>query len=111
MRAGFGSAQIFLIAAFAGLMGSSAPAQNIPEQSTFYKCLASLWPEASERRIARSLFDAHTVGITPISDLLSFADSQPEFAMTARDYLASVVSEDRVNLGKQRLGNFAGVFD
>lgn len=79
--------------------------------ANFNQCLAGLWPEASRRGISRASFDSHLRGMTPDLSIMDRVDAQPEFTKTFWEYLDILVSEDRVQRGRELLAQHAAAFD
>jgi membrane-bound lytic murein transglycosylase B len=94
----------------ASLCGSAALAQDKPDLIAFRQCLTALWPDAAAREIPRPLFDEHTSNARPNDQVLTSLESQPEFMLGPGDYVARLVNEHRVRLGKERLSAYAALF-
>lgn len=77
----------------------------------FPQCLERLWPEAARRGISRATYDAHTRGLTPDLKIMDLMDAQPEFTKTFWEYLDLLVSEDRVQRGREVLQEHRAAFD
>jgi membrane-bound lytic murein transglycosylase B len=79
--------------------------------ANFNTCVAGLWPEASHRGVSRASFDAYTRGLTPDLKIMDLVDAQPEFTKAFWDYLDLLVSEDRIQRGREILAQHHATFD
>lgn len=79
--------------------------------ANFQHCIQGLWPLAARRGISRASFDAHTRGLTPDLKIMDLVDAQPEFTRSFWDYLDLLVSEERVQRGREVLADNRAVFD
>ena len=79
--------------------------------ASFRACVEGLWPEASRHGIARAAFDQHTAGLTPDLKIMDFVDSQPEFTKTFWDYLDLLVTDERIQKGRELLAQHRATFD
>jgi len=77
----------------------------------FPRCLASLWPQAAKRGISRASFDAATVGLTPDLRIMDLMDSQPEFTKSFWDYLDALVTDARIQKGRELLNKYRPIFE
>jgi len=77
----------------------------------FPRCLASLWPQAAHRGISRATFEASTAGLTPDLRIMDLMDSQPEFTKSFWDYLDVLVTDARIQKGRELLEQHRAVFD
>ena len=101
---------------WSGQAGSSGdplmtPAAIRAAAANFKNCLASMWPEAARRGIARAVFDANTAKLTPDLQIMDLLDDQPEFSKPIWDYVDAFVTDDRIALGKAQLGKYRDTFD
>src|SRR5579872_5692748 len=71
-------------------------------QPTFREFIDALWPLAEKRGVSRSTFDAAFAGVTFDPQVVRTAQSQPEFARPIWDYVASALSPDRIERGRER---------
>jgi membrane-bound lytic murein transglycosylase B len=77
----------------------------------FPNCLERLWPDAARRGISRASFDRHTAGLTPDLRIMDLLDSQPEFSKSFWDYLDVLVSDARIQRGREILAQYRDTFD
>lgn len=77
----------------------------------FPRCLERLWPQAARRGVSRAVFDRHVAVLTPDLRLMDLMDSQPEFTKAVWDYLDLLVSDERIEKGKEMLAAYRAVFD
>ncbi len=80
---------------------TNAPA-GVPRPS-FPVWLAGLRVEALSQGISPATFDRAFAGVEPDEEVLANERSQPEFTRAVWDYLASAVSETRIETGRQML--------
>lgn len=73
-----------------------------PHQPTFRGFIDSLWPLAEAHRISRATFDSAFAGVSFDPKVVASAQSQPEFVRPIWDYLASAISPDRIERGRER---------
>lgn len=79
--------------------------------AAFPRCIEGLWPQAARRGISRAAFEQHTSGLTPDLRIMDFMDSQPEFTKAIWDYLDVLVSEARIQKGRDMLATHQAAFD
>lgn len=77
----------------------------------FPQCLAQMWPEAARRGVSRATFDRHTRGLEPDLRIMDFMDAQPEFTKPIWEYLDVLVSEARIQKGRELLSTHRATFD
>jgi lytic murein transglycosylase len=77
----------------------------------FDQCIADLWPEAARRRISRESFARLTSDLSPDLRIMDFMDAQPEFTKAIWDYLDLLVSEARIQRGREVLAAHKEIFD
>ena len=73
-----------------------------PHQPTFREFVDALWPLAEDRGVSRATFDNAFAGVAFDPKVAASAESQPEFVRPIWDYVASAVSPDRVERGRDR---------
>ena len=73
-----------------------------PHQPTFREFVDALWPLAEDRGVSRATFDNAFAGVAFDPKVVASAESQPEFVRPIWDYVASAVSPDRVERGRDR---------
>ena len=101
---------------WSGQAGSSGdplmtPAAIRAAAGNFKNCLASMWPEAARRGIARAVFDANTAKLTPDLQIMDLLDDQPEFSKPIWDYVDAFVTDERIAQGRAQLGKYRDTFD
>lgn len=79
--------------------------------ANFPQCVASLWPQAARRGVSRATFDAATRGLEPDLHIMELLDRQPEFTKPVWEYLDQLVSEKRIEGGRDVVARHAPVFD
>lgn len=79
--------------------------------ASFRGCVESLWTEAARRGIPRAAFDRHTAGLTPDLKIMDLVDSQPEFTKTFWEYLDLLVTDERIQKGRELLAQHKATFD
>lgn len=79
--------------------------------TNFSQCIASLWPQASQRGISRESFDQATRGLEPDLKIMELLDAQPEFTKPVWDYLDTLVNDARIQAGRDMLARFRPQFD
>jgi len=72
--------------------------------ATFQKFVTGFWPQAKKAGITRATYDRAFAGITERDpEVLEKAAYQPEFVKTIGEYLATAVSDARIETGKEML--------
>ena len=79
--------------------------------ANFESCLEAMWPLAAKRNISRASFDKFTKGLTPDLRIMDLLDAQPEFTKAFWDYLDILVSDARIQDGRDILAKHKAVFD
>jgi lytic murein transglycosylase len=79
--------------------------------ANFNQCLAGLSAEAARRGVPRASFDNFTRGMTPDLSIMDRVDAQPEFTKAFWEYLDVLVSEDRIQRGRELLAQHRAAFD
>jgi lytic murein transglycosylase len=77
----------------------------------FRNCIAGLWPDAARRGISQQVFVEHTRDLTPDLRIMDLKDSQPEFTKAFWDYLDILVSDARIQRGRELLAQHRAWFD
>src|SRR5215475_3324673 len=77
----------------------------------FHTCIDKLWPAAARRGISRSLFQNSTASLTPDLRIMDLLDNQPEFTKSFWDYLDILVTNERIEQGRELLGKYRAAFD
>jgi lytic murein transglycosylase len=79
--------------------------------ANFSNCLERLWPDASRRGVSRATFDTYALSQTPDLKIMEFMDTQPEFTKSFWDYLDLLVTDARIEKGREVLAQNRAVFD
>jgi lytic murein transglycosylase len=87
--------------------GGGAAAQTAEPLESFQTFLQKLWPDAQQRGVTRATFDAAFAGITPDPRVMALTKRQPEYGKPVGEYLAGMVSKDRIERGRQNLAEHA----
>jgi membrane-bound lytic murein transglycosylase B len=72
------------------------------QQAVFRGFVETLWPLADARGVSRPTFDRAFAGVTFDPTVAASAESQPEFVRPIWDYVASAVSADRIQRGRDK---------
>ena len=88
-----------------------APAAVPPAASAapdpFRTFVEGLWPDAEARFVSRATFDAAFRGVTPDPAVLKSTGTQAEFVRPVWDYLASAITQGRIDLGRKKAAQWA----
>ena len=105
-------AALTLLRAFVGALalsgvafsaGAAAPNKITGSQpAAFRGFIETLWPLAQARGVSRPTFDSAFAGVTFDPKVAASAESQPEFVRPIWDYVASAVSADRIQRGRDK---------
>lgn len=79
--------------------------------ANFHDCLERLWPAAARRGISRRVFETYTAPLTPDLHIMDLLDNQPEFTKSFWDYLDILVTDERINKGRELLAKYRTTFD
>ena len=79
--------------------------------ANFDNCIAGYWPDAAKRGITRQNFERFTTGLTPDLRIMDLMDAQPEFSKSVWDYLDILVTDERIQRGKEILAQYKPAFD
>lgn len=79
--------------------------------ANFPACIERLWPEAARRGVSRDSYVRLTAGLTPDLRIMDLMDSQPEFTKAFWDYLDLLVTDARIQRGREILAQHAQIFD
>jgi membrane-bound lytic murein transglycosylase B len=88
-----------------GLAGSAAAAQSFPQW------VESFWPTAKAAGITRATYDRAFQGLTPDPKVIEAANFQPEYVKPIGEYMDRVVSDKRIEMGKQKLEENKALLD
>jgi lytic murein transglycosylase len=79
--------------------------------ANFPRCVEGLWPAAHKRGVSRPVFDAHLRGVTPDLKIMDLMDAQPEFTKAFWEYLDVLVTEGRIQKGREMLALHKATFE
>ncbi len=79
--------------------------------ANFRGCLEGLWPAAARRGVSRATFDAQIAALAPDLRIMDLLDSQPEFTKSFWDYLDVLVTDARIQKGRELLEKHRATFD
>jgi lytic murein transglycosylase len=79
--------------------------------ANFPNCVAGMWPDAARRGVSRATFEDATHDLTPDLRIMDLLDQQPEFTKAFWDYLDILVSDARIQRGRELLAQYKSVFD
>src|SRR5512144_714647 len=74
-----------------------------PAADKFQACVDSLWPAAKAKGVSRETFDRAFAGVTLDPEVIEAANYQPEYVKPIGEYIDRVVSDKRIETGKQML--------
>jgi membrane-bound lytic murein transglycosylase B len=77
----------------------------------FPNCIAKLWPEAARRGVSQQTFVTYTRDLTPDLRIMDLLDAQPEFTKAFWEYLDLLVSDARIQRGREILQQHQAIFD
>jgi hypothetical protein len=72
-------------------------------------CVESLWPAAKGAGVTRATFDHAFQGFTNDPEVVEAANFQPEYVKPIGEYMDRVVSDKRIEAGKQKLVDYGVV--
>lgn len=93
------------------LLACAAAPAFADSNAAFKRYLESLWPAAAKAGVSRQTFERATRDLTPDPEVLERAERQPEFKLTAGEYHARLVTEERVKQGLAVLEQYKDAFD
>ena len=79
--------------------------------ANFRGCVEQLWPAAARRGISRSVFQTYTALLAPDLRIMDLLDNQPEFTKSFWDYLDVLVTDARIQKGRELLQKYRATFD
>ena len=86
----------------------SKPAPTVP---TFDTWLAEFHSEAQAAGISAATLDTAFAGLKPIDRVIELDRQQPESVLTFEEYLARVVPERRITIGREKLAQHRALLD
>ncbi len=102
MRIAMNTKALILKAGFALLCALLLPGAA-PAADKFQACVESLWPSAKAKGVSRETFDKAFAGVTFDPEVIEQANYQPEYVKPIGEYIDRVVSDKRIETGKQML--------
>lgn len=81
------------------------------DAANFHQCLNRLWPLAARRHVSRATYVAATKDLTPDLRIMDLMDNQPEFTKSFWDYLDILVTDERIEQGRELLAKYDKTFD
>jgi membrane-bound lytic murein transglycosylase B len=79
--------------------------------ANFRGCIERMWPSAARRGISRNVFQTYTTLLTPDLRIMDLLDNQPEFTKSFWDYLDILVTDERIEKGRELLEKYRATFD
>ena len=79
--------------------------------ANFDRCIEGYWPDAARRGITRANFERFTAGLTPDLRIMDLLDAQPEFTKAVWDYLDLLVTDARLQRGREIVAQYRPIFD
>ncbi len=101
----------FAIVLVGGMLGAPGILTAAHADSGFDRWVQDFWPTAKAAGISRATYDRAFRGVTPDPEVLEKAHTQPEFSMPIWQYVVSLVSEPRVETGREMLDRYSALLD
>lgn len=79
--------------------------------ANFPRCIEGLYPAAHKRGVSRQVFDANLKGVAPDLKIMDLMDAQPEFTKAFWDYLDVLVTDGRIQKGREMLSVHRATFE
>jgi membrane-bound lytic murein transglycosylase B len=79
--------------------------------ANFRNCLEGLWPLAQRRGVSRQTFNAALADISPDLRIMDLMDAQPEFTKSFWDYLDILITDARIQRGREILAQNRATFE
>ncbi len=76
-------------------------------ESQFQGCLSNLRGDAIAAGVSGQAFDQYTANLDPDMTVIEKLNYQPEFSTPIWDYLSGLVDQERVDLGRQKMTQYA----
>lgn len=77
------------------------------EDADFQQCLSGLRSAANDAGVSTATFNRYTASLQPDMSVIDKLNYQPEFSTPIWDYLSGLVDQERVDLGKQKMAQYA----
>lgn len=89
------------------LLAVAASSNTLAGDAEFQNCLSGLRGAAESANVSRETFDRYTSNLEPDMRVIEKLNYQPEFSTPIWDYLSGLVDQERVDLGRQKLAQYA----
>jgi membrane-bound lytic murein transglycosylase B len=76
----------------------------------FHPCVEQTWPDAARRGVSSQSFAQATERLEPDLRIMDLLDAQPEFTKSVWDYLDILVSDARIQAGRETLARYDATF-
>jgi membrane-bound lytic murein transglycosylase B len=76
----------------------------------FRPCVEQTWPDAARRGVSQQSFAQATEHLEPDLRIMDLLDAQPEFTKSVWDYLDILVSDARIQAGREVLARYDATF-
>ena len=100
-------------AALTVLLAAAGPGEWLPpalaQDAGFDRFVEKVWPSAKKAGVSRSTFRRAFKGVAPDPEVLKKAEYQPEFTKPIWVYLASAVSDKRIENGRAMVRKYRSV--
>jgi membrane-bound lytic murein transglycosylase B len=107
--------RVLLLALFACaawlLLADPSGAAEMPDPSGFAAFRTNIWREAARHGVSRATFDAAFEGVAPDPAILAKTTRQPEVTKTVAQYLAGVVTPERIATGRAEAEGRRAILD
>jgi lytic murein transglycosylase len=107
-----GTTQKFSLLILAGLLAAPVSSFAFDAQNSdgkFQGCLSNLRGSAIAAGVSGQIFDQYTRSLEPDMSVIDKLNYQPEFSTPIWDYLSGLVDQERVELGRQKMTQYADV--
>src|SRR5262249_15054421 len=101
MRIILNTKSLILWAGSAALALFALPAQSFADRDQ--ACVQALWPAAKAAGIKQETFDRAFKGFTSDPEVVEQANYQPEYVKPIGEYMDRLVSDKRIETGKQKI--------
>lgn len=110
-RAFAGRVGVCTLVALAPASAAWTPDGALASEAAYRRFVDSFWQTARKRGISRELYVKAFEGLTPDPVVVRKNAHQPEFVLTASQYLSLTVSDTRIEKGRRKLEELAPVLD
>jgi lytic murein transglycosylase len=104
---------LVLMAIAGALILQASPSRSEPasDAARFQIFVQGLWPQAHARGVSRATFEAAFKDMTPDLTVLAATHKQAEFVKTVPQYLATAVSQKRIETGQDKAREWKAVLE